>query len=184
MRLFPDVYALCQNCGRYVSELHKVRRFRVCAECYAQIVPPFERAETTDEVKRMGQFWDWFGQMVERYPVPHPPRRKLKNWQDETDIGQFYPFCRGCGAPVAEYDFGLEQRVSLFGKSRPAYCPRCMAESEVETAFRMLPRVHPEWDDEDALDWLYKHYRRAFDLGILPRRWFEFRRNPPNTTST
>ena len=72
MRLFPDVYARCQNCGRGVDKLYRVRRFRVCAECYAQVVPPFERAETSEQVGRMTQFWNWYGTMDKRYPTKPP----------------------------------------------------------------------------------------------------------------
>jgi len=177
MRLFPNVYACCQNCGRGFDQLYRVRRFRVCAECYARIVPPFERAQTRDEVLRMGEFWDWFSQMEERYPVPKPVRRHLRNWQDETDIGAFYPLCRQCGAETPEYDFALEYRVSLFGKPRAAFCPRCSAEMELETIYRHLTRDHPEWDDEDCLDWLYqsRFYRAMFEIGVLPDFWFELR---------
>lgn len=177
LRLFVDVYGRCQNCGRGVAELRRVRRFWLCVACYAEVVPPFERAETEAQARRMGEFWGWLGKMDSRYPMPRAiaPHR-FRNWQEDTDIGAFWPFCRECGAEVAEYDLASGGRESLFGKHRHALCPRCDAESAVGSAFRLVRRGHPEWDDEDALDWLYKHYRYAFDLGVLPGRWFELKR--------
>ena len=170
MRLFPDVYARCQNCGRGVDKLYRVRRFRVCAECYAQIVPPFERAETPEQVGRMAEFWDWYGDMDKRYPTKLPlfHRRVMP----ARSVVEFMPECPVCGRVRDE--FAPAQDLSLWGK--PRQCAYCAMRGQMSSAFRLLFLTHPTWDDEDALDWLYQHYPQAFQLGILPDYWFEMRR--------
>jgi len=169
LRLFADTYARCQNCGRDVARTRRVRRFRLCDACYAAIVP------ADGDVQAVGRFWGWVAEMERRYPVPQPVRRSRR--VVTRDVGAYWPFCR-CGAQRPESPFAdPSAQGSLFGKARVGLCPRCEARAAVESAVRMAQGLHPDWDDEDWLDLLWRSHRQAFDLGVLPGLWFELRRS-------
>jgi hypothetical protein len=86
----------------------------------------------------------------------------------EADL--YYPFCE-CGERRVEATYSSQ--TGLFGGPFLKYCPTCQAKTEVETVFRMSSSIHPDWDDEDWLNLLYKSHREAFDIGVLPDYWFD-----------
>lgn len=177
MMLFPGHYR-CQNCGRDVDRVQKERRFWICDNCYREIVEPTApdvvvKEYDSDERRARSRYWEWIGEMNGRYPVGRNWRPVIKPYEP-PDIGAFWPFCRSCGAEVAEYEFSTKR--SLFGRHRATYCPTCEAKRTVESVIRMAPKIHPEFDDEDWLDLLWKSHREAFEIGVLPDYWFEMKR--------
>jgi hypothetical protein len=48
-----------------------------------------------------------------------------------------------------------------------------------ERAIEFTAKIHPEWDDEDWLDHLYRVFPEAFRVGVLPDYWYELSRRRP-----
>ena len=164
----------CHNCGRDVGSVKRTRRFRLCAECWREIVPDYtaDAAHGSPEQAAIRRYWEWYRKMEQRFPLPRNWRPAIKKYQP-PDLGAFWPFCRECGAETQEYDFSLSR--SLFGGHRATLCPLCDARKQVEAAFRLAGKAHPDWDDESWLDLLWQSNQEAFELGVLPDYWFVLR---------
>jgi len=174
LRLFSDRYARCQACGRDVARLRRVRRFRICDACYDRIV-----AEPGD-VEAMGRFWGWYAEMVRKYPAPGSTRRRAR--VVSRGVADYWPMCE-CGRerPIGPFEDPAAQR-SLFGPARVGRCPWCESRLAVVRIVQMARTIHPEWDDEEWLDLLWRSHREAFELGVLPELWFELRRRCDDET--
>lgn len=172
-------YYRCHNCGRDVAHVRKERRFWLCNDCWQEIVAPTAPGIAvdydSDERRARSRYWDWYSEMEQRYPARRNWRPAIKKYV-APDISAFWPYCRRCGAKTIEYEFSTKR--SLLGGHRRAFCTVCDAKNGVESVIRMADGgiVHPDWDDEDWLDLLWKSQREAFDLGVLPDYWFELRR--------
>jgi len=171
MKLISGYYR-CHNCGRDVDHVHRVRRWRLCNDCYQAIVVPTRpdhRGELTDAIWQAREaFWTWYYEMEKKYPFHRswsPSRRKL-----QRDADAYWPFCQ-CGRRRKPLPFG---QPGLFGGPYQKYCPVCDARFAVEATFRLANNM-PSRDDEDWLDLLYQSHREAFILGILPDYWYELK---------
>lgn len=172
--LIPGYYR-CHNCGRTVDQVIKVRRFRLCPECYEAIVTPTSPGKsgglTKAEYEARANFWQWYSEMERRYPLK-------RNWQARpnhlmiADLDSFWPWCE-CGQPRKEYNLSAVR--TLFGGIRAKYCPVCESRRTVESVVKVADKIHPDWDDEDWLDFLARSHPEAFELGVLPAYWFELR---------
>ena len=80
------------------------------------------------------------------------------------------PICK-CGGLREPSKFDTD-RAGLFGGPYRDRCPVCDAKANVPTLVRMAQVTHPEWDDEDWLEYLFQRYRKYFELGVLPDAWF------------
>lgn len=169
MRLFPDTFARCDNCGRDVRRVVRVRRWRLCEHCRAEILPGGSGDRAAVE-----RFWDWVYRMEQRDPTPistAPVRRT----EAVRSVESYWPFCE-CGALRPASSLNLSPQLSIFGPARVGKCRRCEARSTVESVVRLADTLHPDWGDEDWLDLLYRSHRGAFEIGVLPDYWFELRR--------
>lgn len=169
-------YYRCHNCGRDVAAVRKERRFRLCDDCWQQIVAPARAVEGLydDEFRAVrGAFWSWYHRMEQRYPTPthsHAPKvsRQITRLADS-----WYPICE-CGRPRTAV--GLRTGTAgLFGGPFMQYCDVCDAKRNVESIVALADRIAPGRDDEEWLDLLYQSHRTAFDCGVLPGYWFELR---------
>ena len=109
-----------------------------------------------------------------RYPPRYTPKYTHVTFRFQDDGASYWPFCVECGAETKEYDhhLGIE---SLFGRRRHRLCPRCEAKEMVESLWRMHEKLVPGRDEEDWLDLLSHSHPEAFELGVLPGYWFEFK---------
>lgn len=179
MVLIPGYYR-CQNCGRDVARVRRIRRFRICDDCWEAIVTPthpdvrLRGVAGEDEIfAARDRFWGWISEMERRYPRPLS-RSNGRRLHPQREADDYYPLCE-CGRP--RQPFSLGGQPGLWGGPFQQYCPVCAAKGLVEAAFRLASGgVHPDWDEEDWLDLLYQSHREAFDLGILPDYWFELMR--------
>ena len=92
-------YYRCHNCGRDVDQVHRVRRWRLCDECYAAIVEPARPGETGallpgDELWQAREnYWQWVESMERRCPSP---ARLPGLPQQQRTADSYYPWCE-CG---------------------------------------------------------------------------------------
>ena len=178
----------CDNCGALVDHLRQTRRFRLCDACYERVVPVFPDGRIqpgSPEQKANEAYWEWHGEIDERVPRRREPGYVARTRQSPPSprpADDYYPLC-DCGQPREEYTFALKAGVQtgLFGGPFARECPTCEARRQVEQVMESTTWLHPEWDDEDWLDHLWRVYPDAFALGILPGYWFELRR--PNKTA-
>lgn len=165
----------CQNCRRDVDQVFKERRFRLCVECYEKIVISTAPGKSSDlseaEYEARSEYWGWYREMERLYPLARSWKRS-KPLLSLARLDDFWPFCE-CGQPRKEY--AISSEVSLFGKIRAHYCPVCETKRMVESVVGMADAIHPDWDDEEWLDFLLKAYPEAFALKVLPDYWFELR---------
>jgi hypothetical protein len=165
----------CDHCGRDVERTQKTRRFRLCDECWAQVVPDFEGEAFTEEQRAaIGRYWEWYWQIERRKPARYRPPKARPATPSLRLADSLYPVCE-CGEQRAEFGHAAEER-GLFGGPFMQYCPVCQAKKDVEAIMRMAGAIHPDWDDEEWLDLLYKSHREAFALAVLPDYWYELRR--------
>lgn len=162
----------CQACGGLVDELHRVRRFRICAGCLERVTPSAD-PHAAEYVQQNAAFWDWFIEMSLRYPTPYraPTRLQLLT----VAAGAFVPTC-DCGDERPESRPSPGQPRSLWGLPRQPRCVRCEGRLVVESFARTADELAPDRDDEEWLDLLYQAYRQLFDIGLLPDYWFVLRR--------
>lgn len=173
----------CDDCGALGERLRKTRRFRLCDGCYERIVP----AVDTIDARQIGspahqaitRYWEWFAEMDKRVPRRSEPGYKAQVRQPlgrPRAADDFYPLCE-CGRPRASYAPMLRDEVpsGLFGGPFARECPACEARRQVEQYVKSSAWLHPEWDDEEWLDLLWRVYPKAFEAGVLPDYWFELR---------
>lgn len=164
-------YYRCQHCGATVDHVQRERRWWLCDACHTAIVPDFEIVTTEAERERNRQYFAWREEMERRYPAVYvPPRSHVARVPSIDDV---WPFC-ACGAERRESRFG-RQGISLFGGTRQQYCPVCEAKREIESVYGMMLHLHDEWDDEDWLDYLERHYADTFAVGVMPDYWFRLK---------
>lgn len=192
--LLPGYY-FCHNCQRTVDHTRRVRRFRLCDECWAKIMPDWEQevvvkggvtrpaawyVKTKEQLQKSEEYWGWVETMENLYPTP--PRRSrtalyfsyLDHRSDAFDVDVYWPLC-ACGGQ-REVLRVSHLPLGLFGGPFTSKCKVCEAKARVESMAGMgLKLIHPDWDDEDWLDALQKTIPEAFALGILPDYWFELR---------
>lgn len=177
-------YFRCDRCGGDAERVTRYRRFRFCPACVEEIVPSAAPARGGDGVIRTEEerdenrrFWDWYWDVGHdlRPTKYHPPGRGAVEPVRSSDA--FYPLC-DCGRPRAVNEIGRAHGGGggLFGGPFNRECPYCEARGQVERAVAFTARIHPEWDDEDWLDHLYRVFPEAFRVGVLPDYWYELRR--------
>ena len=171
----------CDGCGRMDAEsIVRYKGRRLCLACVAQLVPSCDPLHGGDGVVRteaereeLAAFWDWYWESHRtrrpRYSSPRKPLERPKRTADE-----YYPVC-DCGRQRATAKFG-RGAVGLFGGPFMKECPVCRARHEVEGHVGATLWLHPEWDDEEWLDLLWRVMPEAFELGVLPGDWFDLRR--------
>ena len=164
----------CQNCGRDVDHVRRVRRWFLCDECYQKIVEPTRPGyggRLTEELyQARDAFWRWCGEMERKHPVRRSWRKQPIS-QLERSADAYYPFCE-CGLARRESQIG---DPGIFGGPYLKYCPICEAKRAVESVFRMAGKIMPDRDDEDWLDLMFESHPEAFELGILPDYWYELK---------
>ena len=190
-------YRRCDNCGRDTFYTRKAFQWYVCAECWILVTPQFPptgmdenghyfwKGETEEQRRLIGEFFEWRGQMEDKYPLRaalkeiKARRRNYCKWRNPLralgygDPDQYYPFC-ACG------NRRKEMRISslptgLFGGPYSKYCAICEAKKQVETVFRMADKIAPGRDDEEWLDLMQRSHPEAFEVGVLPEYWFKLR---------
>lgn len=188
-------YFYCHNCRRTVDHIRRVRRFRLCDECWSAIMPDWEQKvivkrgvvrpaawyiETEEQRQKFVEFWKWHEDMEKRYPIPPGRSRQaiyfsyLDHRSDAYEADMYWPLC-ACGGQ-RETLRSSHLPPGLFGGPFTSKCRMCEAKARVESFAGLgLHRIHPDWDDEDWLDALQKTIPEAFALGILPDYWFELR---------
>lgn len=182
MRLISGFYC-CDDCGRLCDRLRKTARFRLCDACWERVVPDIPAGVTvpdgSPEQEAIARYAEWREGMERRMP----PRRSPGHAARSRPLGgvaltadEFYPVC-ACGGRRRERMRGpRSSRSGLFGGPFFDLCPVCDARRQVEGHVRAAGWLHPEWDDEEWLDLLWKVMPEAFELGVLPGYWFELRR--------
>lgn len=186
LTLFADRYR-CDDCGGLVERLHRTRRFRLCDDCYERIVP----AVDTIEARQIGspahqaitRYWEWDGEIDKRVPRRSEPGHAARTRQTPPrprQADELYPLC-DCGRPREVNTIGrmMDRGGGLFGGPFQRECAVCEARGQVERAVQHTARIHPEWDDEDWLDHLYRVFPEAFKVGVLPDYWYELRGRLP-----
>lgn len=174
MRFFDQLYR-CQDCGQEVASLRKIHRFRICDACWQslsldEILDVRIARNDRERLQIAGRFWGWYHRMEQRWTRPRP---QVHRPRPPRQVDEFLPYCERCGADTPEYAF--DDRRSLFGGPRHRLCPECEAIAASELIYRMAGTLHPDWDDEDWLDLLYRSHPAAFEIGVLPGRWFEIK---------
>lgn len=179
--LFTGFYR-CDDCGRLVERLRRSRRFRLCDDCYERIVP----AVDTIEAKQIGspahqaitRYWEWYGEIDKRVPRRVEPGHAARTRQQPLrprKADEFYPLC-DCGRPRQVSTIARDTSGGgLFGGPFHKECAICEARGHVERVVKLTAGIHPEWDDEDWLDHLYRVFPEAFKVGVLPDYWYELR---------
>jgi len=182
--LIPGFYR-CDDCGAVVEHLLRNRRFRLCDACYERIVPDFPPGTKIeqDSPEHMANraYWEWFGEINERVPrrsePGHAARTRHKPGRART-ADEYFPLCE-CGQSRVSYRPMLTDADAprgLFGGPFARECPECNARREVESMVKATSWLHPDWDDEEWLDLLWRAVPEAFEVGVLPDYWFELRR--------
>lgn len=175
--LIPGFYR-CDDCGRTVNRVRKNRRFWLCDECYERIVPQIDPAikvqSGSPEHRAIARYWEWYEDMEERHPSPYRASTK-RPVEPRRPADAYYPLC-DCGSTRELVKFGRNQ-VGLFGGPFMKECEVCKIKREIEHNVTATSWLHPEWDDEEWLDLLYRIMPRAFDKHILPDYWYELRRH-------
>jgi hypothetical protein len=188
-------YYHCDNCDRTVEHVQRTRGYWLCDECWAAIMPDWEKVEivkgdgqkrdaawyasTAAERARIEAYWNWYYDMKQRKPLPER-RTRAALYRSYlvapalTTDDDLYPLCE-CGQPRQPLGF-MPRGVSpgLWGGPYRQYCPVCDAKRSVEAAHQHAA-IRPEWDDEQWLDMLQKTMPEAFELGVLPDYWFRLR---------
>lgn len=164
----------CDNCARDVDAVVKERRFRLCPDCWTEIVEPIAPGKSGDlteaEYRARDAYWKWYYEMERLRPT-------TQNYKKGTapalaySAEDLYPYCE-CGRQRRVMMLGTP---GLFGGPFGQYCEACEARREVESIFRMAPAIWPGRDEEDILDLLQRANPKAFELGVLPDYWFELR---------
>lgn len=169
-------YFHCDHCGQTVDRVHKERRFWLCDSCFEvnvpQIDPTVKVQSGSPEQEAITRYWEWFGGMEERHPSRYRPPRKPTERQRLADA--YFPVC-DCGSKRETVRFGRNP-AGLFGGPFMRECEVCRIKREVEHNVAVTSWLHPEWDDEEWLDLLYKVMPRAFELRVLPDYWYELRK--------
>lgn len=179
--LFPGFYR-CDRCGRDVARVDRYRGWRLCPRCVEAIVPSASALRGGDNTIRTEKeryenmmFAEWDERRRKHRPKRYSSNRRPKSAMARaTDA--LYPFC-DCGREREALSFGRAGEAGLFGGPFMKECPVCRARREVESMVKATSWLHPEWDDEEWLDLLYKTIPGAFDLGVLPDYWYALRRN-------
>lgn len=201
--LISDHYR-CHNCGHDVDHTRRTRRFYLCDDCWAAIMPDWEQievrkgqrrdaawySETAEQRAKIAAYWEWYGKMEERYPAlgdrffhdPHWRAKQYASWgrgakRERVSVpllADDYYPLCQCGNRREELAFGSFP-PGLFGGPFRSLCPVCDARKSVAVLVDMADKLHPGWDDEDWLDALSRSHPRLFELGVLPDAWFEVR---------
>lgn len=181
-RLLFSGYYHCDRCGRTdAPSIVRYKGRRVCPDCI-DIIPSADpvrggdgEVRTDTERAEVEAFWGWYWESQKARPPRYtPPYRKAG--PPEVTPDDLYPLC-ACGQPREANRIG-NRAGGLFGGPFMRECPVCRARHEVEQVVASTTWLHPEWDDEEWLDLLYRSHRRAFELGVLPDYWYELRRAP------
>ena len=169
----------CDDCGRLCDRLRKTARFRLCDVCWERVVPVIpDGMKVTDGSPEQAAVMRWaeWREGIERRV---PPRRSPGHAARLRPLGvgsltadEFYPGC-ACGGRRRERPYG--RRRGLFGGPFFDLCSVCEAKRSVEGHVGATSWLHPEWDDEEWLDLLWRVMPEAFELGVLPGYWFELR---------
>lgn len=186
--LIPGFYR-CDNCGSDVARTRRTRRFRMCDTCWAEIMPDWEQssvkgrdpawyAETNEQHNKIAAYWSWLGKMEKRYPLPYRKRTRSELYfsylqPEQWKADDLYPLC-DCGRPRKRLAT-VGEPVGLWGGPFGSQCIYCEARSSVDAVVRLHQSIHPEWDDEDWLDMLFRVFPKFFELGVLPDYWFELK---------
>ena len=184
--LVSGFYA-CSYCGnRECERVRRTRRFLLCDACWAAIMPQWEQevrkgrppswyVETEEQRAAMGRYWDAYSEMIRAHPRGESLTRSSAPWrflQPTPTADEQSPLCT-CGR---EREPALYSDVrGLWGGPFKLLCPVCDALANVEGLMRMADAIHPEWDDEEWMDYLAQQYPRYFELGVLPDAWFAAR---------
>lgn len=129
---------------------------------------------TEAERAELARFWGWYYESQKVRPGRYsPPRRPVGEPSRAADA--LYPLC-DCGRPRESVKYG-RQMGGLWGGPFMKECAVCRARREVEGHVKATAWLHPEWDDEEWLDLLYKVMPEAFSLRVLPDYWYELKRN-------
>lgn len=164
----------CQHCGQLVDQVRRVRRFWLCDACWLAYVPAAAAVETVEQQARVTAYWDWMHNLEQRHPVAAARRQTPPAVRSAREDDQYMPVCP-CGGLREPVRWSEGASPGLFGGPFHGQCPTCEAKRGVEAMVRMADAVHPDWDDEEWLDQLYRSHRQAFDLGVLPDYWFVLR---------
>lgn len=177
--LFPGFYR-CDRCGHDVERIERYKGWRLCPRCVAAIVPSVAALRGGDdtivtETQRQEnlRFVKWDSRRRRWRPKRYSLPGRGKPLPIVTD--DYFPFC-GCGG-AREPNRVTSRPRGLFGGPFHHQCPTCEAKGMVESTFKMADKIHPDWDDEEWLDLLYKTFPGAFEVGVLPDYWYELSRN-------
>jgi hypothetical protein len=179
-RLIPGFYR-CDACGETVDRVRKERRFWLCDDCYSRHVPQIDPAikvrAGSIENQAITRYWEWFGELDERVPPRKQPghaARTRSPGAPERPTDTYYPLCE-CGGRRETIRFGRAP-IGLFGGPFQKECEICRIKREIESNVTATAWLHPEWDDEEWLDLLYKIMPAAFEKRILPDYWYALRK--------
>lgn len=173
-------YYHCDGCGRTdVDSIVRYRGRRLCPACVDRIVPSADplrggdgEARTFVERTEVAEFWGWYHASRQARPARYSPPRRPREPVRTAD--ELYPLC-DCGRMREAVKFG--RRVGgLFGGPFLKECQDCRIRREVEQTVKSTSCLHPEWDDEEWLDLLYRVMPEAFELRVLPDYWYSLRK--------
>ncbi len=173
-------YFHCDGCGR--TDAERIIRYhgrRLCAPCVERIVPSADplrggdgQARTDAERAEVAAFWGWLHTSQSARPARYSPPRRAGEPARPAD--ECYPLC-DCGRPREAARFS-RRAGGLFGGPFLKECVICRMRREVSQTVESTAWLHPEWDDEEWLDLLYKVMPAAFELRVLPDYWYDLRR--------
>lgn len=184
-------YYHCDNCERTADRVRRTRRFWLCDKCWDAIMPDWQQEERTssgpawwadnqDQRARVEAYWRWYNAIDKRKPSKYrPPRRRIdlyRSYLEHSPVtsDEYWPICE-CGADRVAV-VSPDRSPGLFGGPFRLSCPVCNGRRTVESLARLADAIHPEWGDEDWLEYLWQHEHELFDVGVLPEYWFELRR--------
>lgn len=176
--LIPGHYR-CDRCRRDVTAVSRHKGWRLCPRCVAAVVPSCDplrggdgKVRTEAERREVERYWGWYWRRREHKPKKYSAPYKRPKPDPHAD--SYFPLC-DCGRPREA--FNLRSRpAGLFGGPFHHQCPTCEARAMVESL--VTPAWlggHPDWDDEDWLDHLWRAFPKAFEVGVLPDYWYELR---------
>ena len=185
-------YYRCDNCGKDSENTRRTRRFRLCDECWTKIMPNWDQEQVKDRdpawyagtddgerQRKIEAYWGWYWDMDQRKPSRYRRRSRRELYASflhdphSWSVDDYYPYCE-CGNRREVAGLGSP---GIFGGPFARYCAICENRRRVDSIIEMTSAIHPDWDDEEWLDALYRIMPKAFETGVLPDYWFELKRS-------